>query len=158
MVVFDKYNGPSFIVDEQELCDSHGKKVVPILCVHHKFLLSSVTYVQEQFLLTISYTITVYKAQRATISRAITKIIMREFAFGLNYITCSWVVSLQGLIFEKLFDRSMVCKDPTEGKYTMLTHILLLIFDIGIKMNHTDEEFWHTHYIFKLPPYAPRFD
>jgi hypothetical protein len=44
-------------------------------------------------------------------------------------------------MFKELFDQSMICKDPTEGECTMLTYILLLTFDISIKMKSADKEF-----------------
>ena len=82
-------------------------------------MLGSTQCSRAQFPLTIAYAITVHKAQGITLKRVVTKIAAREFASGLNYVACSRVTSLQGLMFEEPFDRNSVCKEPSEG---MLLH------------------------------------
>jgi Helitron helicase-like domain at N-terminus/Domain of unknown function (DUF6570)/PIF1-like helicase/DNA helicase Pif1, 2B domain len=117
MVGFDDYSGPGFMDAEgNELRDSHGRLVIPILRVRQEFLFKKADCSRTQFPLTISYAVTVHKSQGITIDRAVVKIATKEFAVGLNYVMCSRVRTLEGLVFEEPFDRDKVCHDLTAGE------------------------------------------
>jgi len=120
MVGFDDYDGPGFLDENrEELRDSNDRKVIPILRVNQEFMLGSTQCSRAQFPLTISYAVTVPK-------RVVTNIAAREFASGLNYVACSRVTSLQGLMFEEPFDRNNVCKEPSESMYFTQAHFCVL--------------------------------
>jgi len=127
MVGFDDYDGPGFLDENrEELRDSNDRKVIPILRVNQEFMLGSTQCSRAQFPLTISYAVTVHKAQGITTKRVVTNIAAREFASGLNYVACSRVTSLQGLMFEEPFDRNNVCKEPSESMYFTQAHFCVL--------------------------------
>ena len=116
MVAFDNYEGRGFIGGTgQELLDSRARKVVPILRTRQEFQLGKITCTREQFPLTVAYAITVHKAQGQTLSRVVIDVSEKEFASGLNYVACSRVTSLQGLLIERSFPRSCVNKKAGEG-------------------------------------------
>ena len=127
MVGFDDYDGPGFLDENrEELRDSNDRKVIPILRVNQEFMLGSTQCSRAQFPLTISYAVTVHKAQGITLKRVVTKISAREFASGPSYVACSRVASLKGLMSEEPFDRNSVCKEPSEGMYFTQAHFCVL--------------------------------
>ena len=111
MVAFDDFRGPAFRgPDGEELLNSQGKKVVPILHVRTEFQLGSLNCSREQFPLTVAYAITVHKAQGITLKRVVVGITTGEFAPGLNYVACSRATTLQGLLLDTTFPRKAVNK------------------------------------------------
>ena len=112
MVAFDKYTGPGYKYEDDdgtqvELVDSEGRKVVPILRVRHEFLLKGAPCTRTQFPLIVAYAITVHKSQGITVDRIVVKV-GKEFAPGLNYVACSRVRTLEGLLVEEAFPHDQI--------------------------------------------------
>lgn len=64
----------------------------------------------------VSYAITVHKSQGITLDKVVCDISAPEFASGLSYVAVSRVKTLDGLMFEKPFDRNRVYREtPTRA-------------------------------------------
>jgi ATP-dependent exoDNAse (exonuclease V) alpha subunit len=62
--------------------------------------------------LSITFTITVHKAQGITLEQAILDISGPEFTAGLNYVAISRVKSKEGLLFDTPFDYNTIRRKP----------------------------------------------
>jgi ATP-dependent DNA helicase PIF1 len=95
LVEFDQYSGLLF---------PGCGLFVPIFSVTRTFKYKSVSCSWTQFPLRLAYTITVYKSQGLTLSRAVLNINQKEHCLGLSYVAVSRVKRLEGLLFKYPFD------------------------------------------------------
>lgn len=81
------------------------EQAVPILQVGEDFLMKGNTNCSRtQFLLVVSYTITIHKSQSVTMSREMCDISECEFAMSLSYVAISQVSRLDALMMDVPFD------------------------------------------------------
>ena len=85
--------------------------MVPILRIRQNFMVGANSCYREQFPLLVNYAITVHKSQGITLDKVVCDISAPEFASGLSYVAVSRVKTLDGLMFEKPFDRSRICHE-----------------------------------------------
>ncbi|XP_044714494.1 uncharacterized protein HRG_11939 [Hirsutella rhossiliensis] len=72
---------------------------------HHPFvIMGSMPCSRTQFPLTIAYSITVHKAQGATLEWVVADISHRDFQSGLTYVAVSRAKTLNGIMFDASFD------------------------------------------------------
>ncbi|EAQ84557.1 hypothetical protein CHGG_08571 [Chaetomium globosum CBS 148.51] len=111
MVAFDDYDGPAFTMPNGEPLRSGEKLAVPILRVRQDFMVGANSCSREQFLMLVSYAITVRKSQGITLDKVVCDISAPKFASGLSYVAVSRVKTLGGLMFERPFDRSRIYRE-----------------------------------------------
>jgi ATP-dependent DNA helicase PIF1 len=80
--------------------------VVPILPVKRDFFLGTSAYTRKQFLLMVSYAITVHKSQSITVDKMVTDLSELDFQTGLSYVAVSRVKTLDGLMIDTPFERA----------------------------------------------------
>ena len=98
LVAFDNYDGPAIE------CSETDGKIVPIFRSRREFFRGGTTLARTQFPLTVSYAVTVHKAQGMTVDRAVLNLAVPDFALGLSYVALSRVKTLRGVMFEETFD------------------------------------------------------
>ena len=107
LVAFRGYTGPSWG------SDSDGTPIVPIFRAHRDFYKGATTCRRTQFPLTLSYAITIHKAQGMTLGKVVLNLAEPDFAAGLTYVAISRVKTLSGLLFEEPFDYERLKGKPS---------------------------------------------
>ena len=77
-----------------------------ITLLKREFAINNVACTRTQVLLTVTWAITVHKAQGITADKIITNITEKDYVVSLTYVAISRVKKLTGLLFEELFDYS----------------------------------------------------
>jgi ATP-dependent DNA helicase PIF1 len=96
LIQFDEYSGPVF--------PGCNAGIVPVFTELNQFNYKSAPCTQMQFPLHLTYAITIYKSQGLTLSKVVLNLAMKKHTLGLSYVAVSQVKTLQGLLFECLFD------------------------------------------------------
>jgi ATP-dependent exoDNAse (exonuclease V) alpha subunit len=94
LVHFEQYSGPAW--------DPARPKVIPICPHHFNWREGRNSLSRTQIPLSLSYGITIHKAQGATYSKAMVEIGDKEIDLGLTYVALSRVKSLDGLLLRGL--------------------------------------------------------
>ena len=97
LVAFDNYDGPA-------IEHAGTEKIVPVFRSRREFFRGGTTLARKQFPLTVSYAVTIHKAQGMTVDRAVLNLAEPDFALGLSYVALSRVKTLRGVMFEETFD------------------------------------------------------
>ncbi|XP_044718798.1 uncharacterized protein HRG_07363 [Hirsutella rhossiliensis] len=82
----------------------HPFVIMPIFRSWRDFIKGSMPCSRTQFPLTIAYSITVHKAQGATLEWVVADISHRDFQSGLTYVAVSRAKTLNGIMFDASFD------------------------------------------------------
>ena len=93
-------------LDAPELFSSNGKKVLPIWPVRREAYVKTRTAHRQQFPLTVSYALSVHKAQGMTLDRAVLNLSHKEHSPGLCYVAVSRARTLQGVLLQETVDLS----------------------------------------------------
>ena len=85
---------------------SNGKKVLPIWPVRREAYVKTRTVHRQQFPLTVSYALSVHKAQGMTLDRVVLNLSHKEHSPGLCYVAVSRARTLQGVLLQETVDLS----------------------------------------------------
>lgn len=90
--------------DAPTLQIDNGRKVVPIFRVKREFDRNGKSSWREQFPVTVSYALTVHKAQGMTLDKVVLNVNHKEHAVGLTHVAISRAKEIGGVMFEEAFD------------------------------------------------------
>jgi hypothetical protein len=96
LIKFDKYTKLDFPECPQ--------RIVSVFPVIRQFEFKRVQCSQTQFPLYLVYTITVYKSQELTLSKAVLNLNQRKHCLDLSYIAVLQVKTLNSILFKRPFD------------------------------------------------------
>ena len=92
--------------DAPEVYRNNGKKVVPIWPARRDAYVNSRTAWRRQFPLTVSYALSVHKAQGMSLDRVVLNLGHKEHSPGLCYVAVSRARRLQGVMLQETVDLS----------------------------------------------------
>ena len=80
LIIVDSYNGPALFTQQD------GRKVIPIFSILRKWEGAKGSYLRRQFLVTLAFTLTIYKSQGLILNQVVLDIKEKDKTARLTYI------------------------------------------------------------------------